>query len=186
MAYNHIDELRLSSPVRSTSIEMSSFIFFDLETTGLRPDRGAEIIEAAVLNRNNIRFHWKRNHSGSSTKSDIPLDKILIELGRGIVVGHNLPFDFWFLSHEAEKIGLHGLNLQFIDTLSLSRKWIENQQDYQLKTLLRVLDIHIDGELHNAITDAKAARALFWKLIHLGAISNVGEAGVKRLNWTSL
>jgi DNA polymerase III epsilon subunit-like protein len=185
MTINHIEELRLSSPEIRTSVEMASFLFFDLEKSGLRPDRGAEIVEVAVLSRNNTRFYWNRNLSGSSYNSDLPLDELLIELGRGVVVGHNLPFDFWFLSYEAEKIGLQGLNLQFIDTLGLSRKLIENQEDYQLQTLVRALNIHIEGEPHTAITDARAARALFWHLIHAGSIANVGEAGVKRITWTS-
>ncbi|WP_146110112.1 hypothetical protein [Salinibacter sp. 10B] len=33
-------------------------MFFDLETTGLRPDRGARITEMAVVDQECIRFDW--------------------------------------------------------------------------------------------------------------------------------
>ena len=40
-------------PIRTASV-----VFFDLETTGLRPDRGARITEMAVVDQEGIRFDW--------------------------------------------------------------------------------------------------------------------------------
>ena len=39
-------------------LQVASLVFFDLETTGLRPDRGARIREIAVLGHDGIRFDW--------------------------------------------------------------------------------------------------------------------------------
>ena len=39
-------------------IRIASVVFFDLETTGLRPDRGARITEMAVVDQEGIRFNW--------------------------------------------------------------------------------------------------------------------------------
>lgn len=40
-------------PIRTASVA-----FFNLETTGLRPDRGACITEMAVVDQEGIRFDW--------------------------------------------------------------------------------------------------------------------------------
>jgi len=182
---NHIQNLRIDIPNPSLSIELANLLFFDLETTGLRPDRGAKITEVSILNRNSQIYSWQSGFKpGASSFSD-ELQKILIHLKQGVVVGHNLQFDFWFISHEADKLGIEGPSLQFIDTLSLARKVLPDRSGYKLGELLRYFDIKVNGDLHTATTDTEATRALFWKLIEKGRISTVGEAGMKKLNWSS-
>ncbi|NBC03625.1 MAG: 3'-5' exonuclease [Bacteroidetes bacterium] len=178
-------EIRQNKPVNSASIELANLIFFDIETTGLRPDRGAEISEVSIINRNSHVFTWKKK-----TKSDVDvfskhLPDTLKHLKNGVVVGHNLSFDFWFISYEADRLGIAGPNIRFIDTLSLARKILPDRNSYQLNVLLKEFDIKVNGKLHTAITDTEATRALFWKLIEKGGISTVGEARLKKLNWSS-
>jgi len=50
---------------------------------------------------------------------------------------------------------------------------------------LKKFDIKVSGKLHTASTDAEATRALFWKLVEKGGISTVGEAGMKKMNWSN-
>lgn len=182
---NYISDLRLVKPANKISLELASLLFFDLETTGLRPDRGAKITEIAILNRNSSQFFWKKNRLKKNDKI-LPLQEILEHLQQGIVIGHNLGFDFWFLSYEAERLGLEGPNLRFIDTLDLSRQLLKHQFSFKLSTLLKKFNIHVNGELHTAFVDAEATRALFWKLVELGEISTVGEAGLKQLKWSNI
>lgn len=180
-----IGDLRLLKPPGDASVELTSLIFFDIETTGLRPDRGAKITEVAILNRNSIQFHWRENSAVKDEVASIPLRDIIEQFQHGIVIGHNLGFDFWFIAYEADKLGLDGPNLRFIDTLDLSRQLLKDHDSFKLSALLKEFDIRIDGELHTAIVDAEATRALFWKLIEMGEISTVGEAGAKQLNWAN-
>jgi DNA polymerase III alpha subunit (gram-positive type) len=177
--------LRKNTPSAKTSVELCNFIFLDIETTGLRPDRGAKITEVAILNRNSNLLQWKSDAELSPEIFQIELPKILNHLQHGVVVGHNLRFDLWFISYEAERVGLEGPDIRFIDTLSLSRKVLSKNTGYRLGTLLKHFEIHVAGKLHTAITDAEATRALFWKLVEAGDISTVGDAGIKQLKWTN-
>lgn len=180
---NTIYKLRDNNPEKTKSIELTNFHFFDIETTGLRPDRGAKITELSILNRNSQLYSWRRNSDTDIFYDELP--KILELLHKGVVVGHNLQFDFWFLSYEADRRGIEGPSLRFIDTLSLSRKLLPDRNSYQLGRVLQEFGIKINGKLHTAVTDTEATRALFWKLIEKGGLSTVGEAGMKKMNWST-
>lgn len=180
-----LEQIRFDKPKSSTSLELANLLFFDLETTGLRPDRGAKVTEASILNRNSQMYTWRSNLNSKNESLSEKLPKILNHLKKGVVVGHNLPFDFWFISYEADKLGVEGPSLRFIDTLSLSRKVLPGRDSYKLGELLKHFDIKVNGELHTATVDTEATRALFWKLIEKGGISTVGEAGMKKMNWSS-
>ncbi len=180
-----IHKIRKNHPDKHTYIEVSNFNFLDIETTGLRPDRGAKITEIAILNRNNLEFIWPEEIDIDTQQIHRQLPTIYRRLQTGVIVGHNLSFDFWFLSHECEKYCIETPSLRFIDTLSLSRKLIPGLTCYKLEDLIAVFDIKVLGKLHTAVTDAEATRALFWKLVEKGGISTVGEAGMKKLNWSS-
>lgn len=180
-----ISNLRDTKPGIQLSIELATFVFLDIETTGLRPDRGAKITEVSILNRNFHQFVWKSDKNSKKDAFHLQLPEIFECLKCGIVVGHNLSFDFWFLSYEADRYGIGGPKLRFIDTLSLARKLLPEKNSYKLGDLLKEFDIKVAGELHTATTDAEVTRALFWKLIEKGGISTVGKAGMKKMTWSS-
>ncbi len=180
-----IDEIRVNKGIVSNSIELVNLLFIDIETTGLRPDRGAKVTEIAILCRNKCRFYWAFKDGENIEPLNELLPNVLELLTQGVVIGHNLPFDLWFISYEAQRSEFEGLNIQFIDTLSLSREVLPDRGSYKLSELLKEFEISVSGDLHTAITDAHATRALFWKLIEKGGISTVGEAGMKNMNWSS-
>jgi DNA polymerase III epsilon subunit-like protein len=160
-------------------------VFFDLETTGLRPDRGARITEMAVVDRDGIQFDW--------TSDRVPpedpvvarqLKTLCRHLEAGVVVGHNLQFDLRFLSYESERLGLPGLDLRFADTLGLARRLLPDEDDHQLGSLLSTFDAGPPEDLHTAVGDALATRAFFWHLVDHGDLETLADAGVKRLRWT--
>lgn len=180
-----LQNIRLNKPEPPYSLELTSLIFFDIETTGLRPDRGAKITEVSILNRNSQLHYWRSDTYTENDSVAKELPNILDHLKQGVVVAHNLQFDLWFIAYESDRIGLKGPDIRFIDTLSLSRNLLPARNNYKLSALLKHFDIKVNGELHTATSDTEATRALFWKLVEKGGISTVGEAGMKKLNWSS-
>lgn len=181
-----ITQLRKTQPKPRQSIERAAFIFFDIETTGLRPDRGARITEIALLNRNSRKLLWKQAENAISDEylaAQLPL--VLKHLESGVVVGHNLQFDLRFIAYETERLGFRGPRLLFVDTLGLAQKLCSNISDFKLSSLIERFNISIGGELHTAAVDAHATRALFWKLIKLGDIETLAHAGMQRVCWST-
>lgn len=164
-------------------IEVASLLFFDIETTGLRPDRGAQITEIALVNHTGICFDWK--HERDSSELSGQLITLFGHFRNSVVVGHNLQFDFRFVAYEADRRDLRGPTVRFIDTLGLARRLLDRISDARLEVLLSHFDLSPDGELHTAIGDARATRALFWKLVEHGNLNMLADAGLKRLNWTT-
>lgn len=166
-------------------IRVASLVFFDLETTGLRPDRGARITEIAVVGAEAARYVWASDRSPPPDEVTVrQLRALRKHLRDAVVVGHNLQFDFGFLAHEADRLGLDGPRLRFIDTLGLARRLLD-AEDARLDALVRHLDLDPEGELHTALGDARATRALFWRLVDHGDLDTLGEAGLKQLHWSA-
>jgi len=181
-----IDHLREAQPEPDQSIERSTFVFFDIETTGLRPDRGARITEIALLNRNTDELLWQQSKEAiSDEKLAAQLPSVLKHLTSGVVVGHNLQFDLKFIAYETERLGFRGPSLLFIDTLGLARKLCNNTSGLKLSSLLEKFNISPEGQLHTAAVDARATRALFWKFINLGNIETLATAGMQRVDWST-
>ena len=165
-------------------LRTAALVFFDLETTGLRPDRGAWICEMAVVDRRGVRFDWE---SESPPPSDAAvarrLPELIEHLQNGIVVGHNLSFDFRFLTYETERLGLGGIDVRFTDTLGLARQVLPDRETHQLGTLLTEFGAAPVEELHTAVGDALATRALFWHLVDAGGWDTLADVQVRRLRW---
>lgn len=114
------------------------------------------------------------------------LPRLLAALETQVVVGHNLSFDFRFVTYECQRLsalGRTGLDLQYIDTLGLARSLLDAPTDHALGPLLAHFDVAPDDELHTAVGDASATRTLFWHLVDAGDLTTLADAGVKRLRW---
>jgi len=167
-------------------LRVASLVFFDLETTGLRPDRGGRIREMAVADQNGIRFDWRSDTAPPRDDAVAAQLPVLVEhLEAGVVVGHNLQFDFRFVTYEAERLGLWGLDVRFVDTLGLARSLLDAPDTHQLGTLLGHFDAAPDEELHTAVGDALATRTLFWHLVEHGGLQTLADIGVRRLQWNA-
>jgi DNA polymerase III epsilon subunit-like protein len=158
-------------------------LFFDIETSGLRPDRGARITELAVVDHAAVRYDWKQNRDGSPLTEELPI--LTQHLSRGVVIGHNLQFDFRFIAYEADRLGIPGPRLLYIDTLGLAPQLLDRTADFRLETLLAYFSLSPEVELHTARGDAWATRALFWALVEEGDLDTLADAGLKRLDWTA-
>lgn len=171
-----------SSPIRTAPL-----LFFDIETTGLRPDRGARLTEWALVDRTGLRRHEILN-PGADDYDQVLAARLSIlfeQLQTGVVVGHHLAFDFGFIAREADRLGQSGPQLLFIDTCDLTRRLTLRTSDVQLATLLEYFGIDPDGPLHTAPVDARATRALFGALIDHGGLDTLADAGMRRLDWAS-
>lgn len=168
-------------------LHASALRFFDLETTGLRPDRGARITEAAVLDHQTTCLYWQRT---ANRPVAAPLDRLLRCFADAVVVGHNLAFDFRFLTYEAERQHQASFTLRYIDTLSLARAARLDAQlglpDLALETLARRLVGREEASgwtFHTARGDAVATRAVLWALANRLNIETLADAGLQRMAW---
>jgi DNA polymerase III epsilon subunit-like protein len=170
-------------PTLDLPLHVCTFVFLDVETSGLRPDRGARLTEIAALGRRSSLLDWR-----AEAGNDAALAAVWPDLRRclhaGLVVGHHLAFDLRFLAREAERLRLPGgLDVRFIDTLPLARRLVSGVPDYRLGTLLSALGLVPEGPLHTAVTDAAATRDLFWALVARGSLATAAEAGLQRARW---
>jgi len=165
-------------------LRTATLLFFDLETTALRPDRGGRICEMAVVDEQGIQFHWRSDAAPPRDDAVATrLPRLIDHLEAGVVVGHNLPFDFRFVTYEAERLGLDGLGLRFADTLGLARSLLDAPDTHQLGTLLGHFNAAPGEELHTAVGDALATRTLFWHLVEHGGLRTLADIDVQRLQW---
>jgi len=167
-------------------LRTAPLLFFDLETTALRPDRGGRICEMAVADRNGVRFDWDSDAAPPRDEAVARrLPQLVNHLEAGIVVGHNLQFDFRFVTYEAERLGLRGLDLRFADTLGLARSLLDAPDTHRLGPLLGHFDAAPDETLHTAVGDALATRTLFWHLVDHGGLDTLADINVRRLQWNA-
>lgn len=181
-----VDEIRRRVSSSNPSIELAVFCFLDIETSGLFASKGARITEIALLDRGGERFYWDLSESAGSNKPLAnQLPGLFKHLQSGIVVGHNVTYDLKFIASETERSGFAGFRVKYIDTLALARKLrIEGSQGLQLQELLQYFNIQIEGQLHTARVDAKATRALFWKLVEYGELKTLNDTLMKQLSWS--
>jgi DNA polymerase III epsilon subunit-like protein len=164
-------------------IEVASLLFFDIERSGLRPDRGGRIAGIAVLDGSGIWFWWGCT-ADDTTEPDTSeqLSHRLSDLTKGIVVGHNVTFGLRIVAYVADRLGHDGPGIRFVDTLALARQLLQ-PEDYRLSSLLRFLDIFVVRDVRIAVVDARATCALFWVLVDRGTLETLSDTGMKRLDW---
>lgn len=162
------------------------YVVVDVETTGLSAIKH-EIIEIGALKINEHQIEAEF-HSLVKAKSAIPQpiqtltglsDEMLQQDGRLLsevlpefltfvgglpVVSHNADFDYDFLRTACEKCNFPLFSNECIDTLVLSKRAIDNINNYKLETLLQFFGIKSDGA-HRSQSDCLATHLLYEKLI---------------------
>jgi CRISPR-associated protein Cas2 len=164
------------------------YVVIDLETTGLSVTEH-EIIEiGAVLVRDRqieARFHALIKIDSKVPSSIEALTGITNELlnkeGRDLsevmsefiafvgklpVISHNANFDYNFIREACQRSDLPLFSNRCIDTLSLSRRLVEDAKDYKLSTLMDYFGIHKDGS-HRSMQDCLSTQKLYEKLIEI-------------------
>lgn len=83
-------------------------------------------------------------------------------VGDNVLIAHNAMFDATSIFQSALAIGLEYVDLNFIDTLSISRR-LYNLPNYKLDTVSEHLGINLEHH-HNSLSDSAAAAMIFYKM----------------------
>nr|WP_314277862.1 3'-5' exonuclease [uncultured Peptostreptococcus sp.] len=161
------------------------YVVVDLETTGLSPFNGDEIIEIGVteIKGNEILRNYSRlikpiafipSHITEITKitNDMVEDALTIEdvlpkfrnyIGDRTIIAHNAKFDVGFLNFYLDKMGLKPIE-KYICTIEMLKK----NKDYKGKNkkLQTACDFYgiLNENAHRADSDTLATAKLFMKI----------------------
>jgi DNA polymerase-3 subunit alpha (Gram-positive type) len=162
---------------------ITSFVCFDLETTGLSPvtDRIIEIgalkvKEGKIVERftefinpfiklpfNIIRLTGITDDMVRNADTEETVVKRFLEFaGEYTVMGHNIGFDYSFMKTAAKR-QKREFDKRGIDTLELSRKLLPDLESKSLGSMCRHYNI-INQNAHRAYDDAKASALLYVSL----------------------
>lgn len=171
------------------------YAIIDIETTGLSPKNekitevavfihdGKQIVDeyATLLNPERKIPYRITKITGITNQMVEPAPKFyevakkIVEITSGAVfVGHNVCFDYGFLSQEFLRLG-YNYERETIDTVKLSRKLIPGQPSYSLGKLCRNLGIN-NHSRHRAEGDALATTKLFELLLSMDSDLSVKDS----------
>ena len=166
-----------------------------METTGLSPisDRiveiGATIFQNGTVQRvfsslvnPSISISQSAsavNHITNSMLNSAPSEKEVYSqlvdflgdaLCGGIVMcAHNAKFDFDFLCHTLSRLGFNA-NIEYIDTLSLSRKYLHGLENYKQSTIENYFGL-TNPSSHRAASDAENCGHILYRLLDVASES---------------
>ena len=177
----------------------SSFVVFDIESTGL-DKRKCEITEIGAVKVVNgeIVDKWSTfvnpgmpipenivaltGITDKMVKDALPIEEQLPafkEFCKGcVVVAHNAEFDVGFMKEKARRMGTD-FDFEYLDTMTLARCLFPELANYKLDTLSKHLNIILENH-HRAVDDAKATADIFVKMLE--KLSEIGKTKLKGLN----
>lgn len=177
----------------------SSFVVFDIETTGLSNKKnniteiGAVKVENGIITDKWSTFVNPREPippnivdltgiTDDMVKDAPKIEEVLggfFDFCKGrVLVAHNAAFDTGFIKEAAKK---HGFEYNFcvLDTLMLARCMYPDLPNFRLDTLARHLHVILDNH-HRAVDDAKATADAFVKMI--AELRGQGKYSLAELN----
>jgi DNA polymerase-3 subunit epsilon len=178
-------------------LKQLTYVAFDLETTGLNPAEGDEVVSIAgvrIVNgrilttetferlvnpgrpipETSIRFH---GITDAMVRDKPPFAMVLPAFHRfaadAVLVAHNAAFDITFLNRAAE--GALAFDQPVVDTLLLSSHLDPNETDHSLDALAARLGLEV-VERHSAVRDSLLTAAILLRLL-----DRCEERGITRL-----
>jgi len=169
------------------SLRQVTYVVFDLETTGLRPSDGDEVVAIAgvrVVNGrvltmesfdrlvnpgrsvppDSTRFHGVTDTMVTDKPPfDIVLPQFLAFAADAVLVAHNAAFDMAFVSRTAAASGIR-LDQPILDTLLLSAHLDPAERDHSLDGIAARLGLTFTRR-HSALGDALVTAAILVRLI---------------------
>jgi DNA polymerase III epsilon subunit family exonuclease len=164
-------------------------VAFDLETTGLSPQRDAIVELAAVRWRDGgevdtfdalvdpgrpipsevIAVHGITDDMVAGQPTiDAVLPAFLAFCAADVAVAHNAPFDLGFLRMAAWQHGQAHMTTPVVDTCALARVTLPGRRSYSLQNLTTTLSPG-RRQAHRALQDARDCLALYLHLLARGA-----------------
>jgi DNA polymerase III epsilon subunit family exonuclease len=175
----------------STSLQQTTFVIVDLETTGSSPKKGAAITEIGAIKVKSGEQHGEFK-SFVNPLTPIPeyitqmtgitdlmlakapvIDEILpafLEFAgdstQSILVAHNAPFDLSFLKSAAKEIDLKWPAYKTLDTVTIARQVLtkEDVPNCKLSTLAEFFGTKTEPN-HRALDDARATTEILHGLL---------------------
>ena len=192
------DSVQISYDMKDQTID-SSFVVFDLETTGLSSEINhiTEIGAVKVVN-GEVTERWGTfvnpcepippkiveltGITDDMVKDAPKIDEILGEFLKfcegSILVAHNAKFDVGFVKKAAADCGIP-FDFSYMDTLQLARCLYPELPNHKLNTLSKHLKVILENH-HRAVDDAKATADIFVKM--LAELSEKGQTKLAELN----
>jgi len=184
------EEVRIENSVEQVR---NRFIAFDVETTGLSPlaDRIIEIGAVLFVNGKPTNSYSTLvnplvsipasasavNHITNGMIKSAPIEQraypCLIEFlgdalaGDTIMCAHNARFDFDFLCNTLSRLGFDA-DIRFVDTLSLSRKYVRGLENYKQGTLEAYFGL-TNNAAHRASSDAENCGKILCSILDTAA-----------------
>ncbi len=173
-----------------------SFVVFDIETTGLNPDKAhiieigaVKIVDGQVTDRFSkfINPHVPISYTTTKLTSIVDDDVInepdisvilpeFLEFCRGsIMVAHNADFDMGFIMAKAKLLGLE-CDFTYVDTLGMARFLLPKLNRFTLDAVAKELNVKLEQH-HRAVYDAECTAYIFIKFI-----SMLKEQGINDLS----
>lgn len=167
----------------AVDLTTTTYVFFDLETTGLSArhddiiefgavkyqnrrevDRLQLLIKPSVpLSRTSIRITGLTDADlvKSPTFKELA-DKLLAFFGDAVLVAHNASFDVGMMNAALRKLGKPELRNPIIDTLPIMRMIQKGLKSYSLGGIARFFQItYNDAEAHRAVYDADVLARIY-------------------------
>lgn len=167
----------------------SEFVVLDVETTGLDPAQGHEIIEVAAqkikgrgvigqyvalakpsgpLPTEVVAFHANHGLTAELLKTEgQPIDQVMQALmefiGSAVIIAHNAAFDLGFVNAHLQRLGQPPLKNQTIDTIEIAKRYLI-LSSYRLSSVATFLKVP-QSTAHRALADVETTREVFFKLI---------------------
>ncbi len=165
---------------KSLLLEDTTYVVFDIETTGFSPVKNKIIEIGAVKVRNGkildrfstfvnpkvpIPFAIEKLTSINDTMvSSAPgIEEVLpefLEFAKDCVfVAHNASFDMSFIEENAKNLGF-STDFTYMDTMVMSRVLLPKQNKHTLDALCKVFSVSLENH-HRAVDDAEATAQIF-------------------------
>lgn len=172
---SHVDDGSLDSFTEfSMNASIADAVVIDTET--INSPFGIRIIDiGAILVRNDVPiYEWEQLISPecavpasatlltgiteeslrSQPNAEQVIPQFLSAISNLTVIGHNVSYDITALNKEASRLGITGLDVSRIDTMSLARGKFPNAPSVSLQETMRLLGLHATEE-HRALSDAR-------------------------------
>lgn len=192
-----------SATLHDTPLRELSLVVFDLETTGLEPSQGDEIVSIAgvrIVNGRLLRGEFfdsfvnprrkippaaTRIHGiddgmvGDADPISVVLSRFHEFVGDAVLVAHIAAFDMKFISLKQEQAQVR-FEQPVLDTVLLAAHLFEGAEDLTLDTLAARFNISLPDEArHTALGDTIATAQVLLRLMNLlpaAGVHTLGEA----------
>lgn len=177
----------------------TTYVVFDLETTGFNPHKnkiiefgavkvkGGQVIDrySAFVNpkvpiplRVEELTHIRDDMVINEPEIDVRLPEFLAFAEGSVLVAHNAEFDVSYIEENARLLGL-SFDYTYMDTVAMARMLLPLQKKFTLDAVAKTLKIQLDNH-HRAVDDAECTAWIFIKMMSM--ISDIGLKTLDEIN----